>query len=227
MEQAYHGCPRLRRLQAAVGRPGSPGAGGLGVQTTTWQPDRCPTNLDGRWQSATWPRRSADAAGFSTASLLRPMVALGCVALALALRTALGLVDPGIVPFATLYPALVAAALLGGLVPGMTALVIGCWVPGDPAAVALASPSITEHSREPGRAGHNGWRVGRARRHTSQSDHPAACEPGTAPAGDPIDGPGHVGSRWCHRLAPLVRASFALSAGSMPRPQPIPSCLPP
>ena len=131
--------------------------------------------------------------------------ALGCVALAFALRAALGLVNPGIVPFATLYPALVAAALLGGPGPGMTALMIGVLGAWGPAAVALASPSITEHSREPGRAGHNGWRVGGARRNTSQSDHPAACEPGTAPAGDPINGPGHVGSRWCHRLAPLVQ----------------------
>jgi len=51
--------------------------------------------------------------------------ALGCVALAFALRAAFGLVNPGIVPFATLYPALVAAALLGGPGPGMTALMIG------------------------------------------------------------------------------------------------------
>ena len=50
---------------------------------------------------------------------------MGCVALAFALRAALGLVNPGIVPFATLYPALVAAALLGGPGPGMTALIIG------------------------------------------------------------------------------------------------------
>src|SRR6476659_7294000 len=51
--------------------------------------------------------------------------ALACMALALALRAALELVDSNIVPFATLYPALMAAALLGGFGPGMVALLIG------------------------------------------------------------------------------------------------------
>ena len=51
--------------------------------------------------------------------------ALACVALALALRAALKSVNPNIVPFATLYPALMAAALLGGFGPGMVALLIG------------------------------------------------------------------------------------------------------
>src|SRR4051794_30570062 len=50
-------------------------------------------------------------------------VALGCVQLALALRLALEWVAPGIVPYATLYPALLAAALLGGVGPGLAALV--------------------------------------------------------------------------------------------------------
>ena len=45
-------------------------------------------------------------------------VGLGSVSLALALRLALEWVAPGIVPYATLYPALVAAALLGGVGPG-------------------------------------------------------------------------------------------------------------
>src|SRR5215218_3650276 len=49
-------------------------------------------------------------------------VALGCVLFALALRAALNWAAPGIAPYATLYPALVAAALLGGVGPGLAAL---------------------------------------------------------------------------------------------------------
>src|SRR3954451_22246619 len=57
-------------------------------------------------------------------------VGLGSVSLALALRLALEWVAPGTAPYATLYPALVAAALLGGVGPGLAALVaaaLGAW----------------------------------------------------------------------------------------------------
>lgn len=73
--------------------------------------------------------------------------ALACVAFALALRAALELVNPDIVPFATLYPALMAAALLGGLGPGMAALVLGllgAWWFLLPSSWPLLMPSPTE-----------------------------------------------------------------------------------
>ena len=75
--------------------------------------------------------------------------ALGCVALALALRAALMLVEPGIVPFALLYPAFMTAALVGGFGPGMAALAIGllsAWLPlPSPWSLAPGSPSAVSN----------------------------------------------------------------------------------
>ena len=52
-------------------------------------------------------------------------VALLCVALAVAARLALGLFAPDVVPFATLFPAVLAATLVGGPGPGLLALALG------------------------------------------------------------------------------------------------------
>ena len=48
-----------------------------------------------------------------------------CVALAIAARLALGLLAPDVVPFATLFPAVLAATLVGGAGPGLLALALG------------------------------------------------------------------------------------------------------
>lgn len=53
--------------------------------------------------------------------IYRYLFALGCVALATALRYALALVLPGLVPFATFFPAVVAAGFFGGVGPAIVA----------------------------------------------------------------------------------------------------------
>ena len=69
------------------------------------------------------------------------LAAAGCVLAAMAIRGALGVVSPGLLPFAVLYPAFTAAALVGGLGPGLAALALGLlsswWFP--PPAAATAS----------------------------------------------------------------------------------------
>ena len=74
--------------------------------------------------------------------------ALGCVALALAVRAALMLVEPGIVPFALLYPAFMTAALVGGFGPGMAALAIGLLSPVGVAIGVVAANEMPERTLE-------------------------------------------------------------------------------
>jgi PAS domain S-box-containing protein len=51
--------------------------------------------------------------------------AVACVAAAVCVRLALGSFVAGVVPFATLFPAIIVAALAGGIGPGLTAVVTG------------------------------------------------------------------------------------------------------
>ena len=57
------------------------------------------------------------------------MAAYGCalafIAVAVGIRWALGSFVAGVVPFATLFPAIIVAALLGGTGPGVAAVVTG------------------------------------------------------------------------------------------------------
>jgi PAS domain S-box-containing protein len=58
-------------------------------------------------------------------SLAAHVFAVACVAAAIAVRLALGSFVAGVVPFATLFPAIIVAALAGGTGPGLTAVVTG------------------------------------------------------------------------------------------------------
>ena len=51
-------------------------------------------------------------------------LAVGCVAIATAVRFGLGLINPAVVPFATYYPAILLATLYGGVAAGIVSLVV-------------------------------------------------------------------------------------------------------
>ena len=54
--------------------------------------------------------------------------AVVCVAIAAAARFGLGLIEPGLVPFATFYPAVLLVALYGGVAAGIAAVVLSVFL---------------------------------------------------------------------------------------------------
>src|SRR5512147_2418203 len=73
--------------------------------------------------------------------------AVACVAVAVAVLLALGSFVAGVVPFATLFPAIIVAALVGGTGPGVTAVVTGgfaVWFLILTPAAEFAVPTLSE-----------------------------------------------------------------------------------
>ena len=111
-----HGRPgKLRAGVPAGGRPTGPGR----------EPDRHEAS------QGTWLRHP----------IVRYALALAAVGVAGLLRALLGAQFPGLVPFATFFPAVLIATLLGGLGPGLLATALsasgpGCFWLQPPAALA-------------------------------------------------------------------------------------------
>ena len=74
-------------------------------------------------------------------------LAIACVGIAITVRLALGSFVAGVVPFATLFPAIIIAALAGGTGPGVTAVVTGgfaAWFFILTPAAELGVPTLSE-----------------------------------------------------------------------------------
>src|SRR5512144_569282 len=80
-------------------------------------------------------------------SLAAHAFAVACVGVGVAVRLALGSFVAGVVPFATLFPAIIVAALAGGTGPGVTAVVTGgfaAWFFILTPAAELGVPTVAE-----------------------------------------------------------------------------------